>query len=135
MSAACTTGEVHSRRNQFNLNRCYSTVRLPGVWGVFLCPLCSLLRFPSPCFSFTSANNVGVISFQGACLSSHQAREQRGGDGSSDSGRRRYRAEPISGPHSCSSSFTDPPPKTMLFMRLTEGEGGRRDGSCCLFSH
>lgn len=79
--------------------------------GVLLHRLCSILLFPSPRFSFTSANNVGVISFQGGCLSSHQAQEQRGGDGSSHRTRGRYRAEPISGLHSWSSSFTAPPLK------------------------
>lgn len=113
--AACTTGATSFQiewGTTFNINRCHSLVQqLAGVQGAFLHRHCSILLFPLLCFSFTSANNVGVISFQEGCLSSHQAQEQRGGDGSSDGTRRRYWAEPISGLHSWSSSFTAPRPK------------------------
>lgn len=111
------------QETRFNLNRHRSTVLLPGV---LLRRLWSLLLFPSPCFSFTSANNVGIISFQGGCLSSHQAQEQRGGDGSGDSARRRYLVEPISGLHSWSSSFTAPPRQWSLWNSLKEKMEGKK---------
>lgn len=123
-SLACATGGISFQKNPSLIST--DIIQQCCDLECFSIAFAHLLRFPSPCFSFTSADNVAVISFQGGYLSSHQAGEQRGGDGGSDSAPRRYLAEPISGLHSWSSSFTCPLRQYSLWDSLKEKMGGTK---------